>query len=316
MHRSSGTAAETLETEVDHAGAFREVAKAVYSAAATVAGTSLPGARGRRHHVHPTGVALPQGFKNVQLANEAIGYVQNISKVSASRPSHMFSEIARDHAGRIVPLNAHGEMSTFKPEARQHMSVMRAIRDEADRHARLQIDSEQAKGAHLTRYEQYVISTRHTIAVLLEKAKSMGPDQLVANCSEKAFLAFDLLANKEENPQLDVVKLANTAEVTAVAAITGEPSHLERGPDHALLVIGRDPNSDIADPGTWGDDTVICDPWAKRAYAVSAFKEEMELLASTTNGQTRCKPMISWYANTPYSSDPTVVYRERDGSGG
>jgi hypothetical protein len=308
MHRTGGTAAETPETEAVRAAVFREAANA--------AGPFLTGGRGRPRDVQATGIDVPQGFKNVQLANQAIEYVQNISRVSTTRPSHLFSQIVRDDTGRLDWGNSQSIRSTLKPDAMQHMIVLREFRDEAGKAARLHIESEQAKGARLTHHEQFAMWLRHGNAVLLEKAKNMGADQLVANCSEKAMLAFDMLANQEDNPHLDVVALVNTKEVTAFAAITGVPTHLAQGPDHALLIIGRDPRSDIADPGTWGDDTVICDPWAQRTYAVSAYKEEMELLSSTTNGQTHCEAHISWPANTPYTSDPTVIYREKDGIGG
>jgi hypothetical protein len=315
IHLSGGTAAETPEMEADRAGAFREAARAVFREAATVAGTSLPDARGRRHHVHPTAVAVPQGFKNVQLANEAIEYVQNLSKVSSTRPSHMYSQIVRDGMGKVIKQDQDGKQTIRKPIADQHSRMLNEFRAGVLKVSRAHADDAQTKGANLTKHERFVMLLRRANAGLLENAKSMGADQLVANCSERAMMAFDLLANKNDNPQLDVVGLTQGEGVKAFAAFTGEPHHLARGPDHVFLLIGRNPESDIADSDTWGDDTVICDAWAKRTYAVSAFKEEMALLSSTTNGQTRCDPLISWPANTPYNSDPTVIYREKDGIG-
>jgi len=60
---------------------------------------------------------------------------------------------------------------------------------------------------------------------------------------------------------------------------------------------------------------VICDPWSKRAFSVVQMKEEMALLSSTTNGETRCEPRISLPANTDYNSDPNVPFLTADGAG-
>ena len=39
--------------------------------------------------------------------------------------------------------------------------------------------------------------------------------------------------------------------------------------DHAFVVIGRDPHSDINDFTTWGENAVICDPWGQRYFPAS-----------------------------------------------
>jgi hypothetical protein len=38
-------------------------------------------------------------------------------------------------------------------------------------------------------------------------------------------------------------------------------------PNHAFVVIGRDPKSDASDPSTWGDKAVVCDPWYEEHYS-------------------------------------------------
>lgn len=38
-------------------------------------------------------------------------------------------------------------------------------------------------------------------------------------------------------------------------------------PNHAFVVIGRDPKSDASNPSTWGDKAVVCDPWYEEHYS-------------------------------------------------
>ncbi|HAT1981144.1 hypothetical protein [Legionella pneumophila] len=42
--------------------------------------------------------------------------------------------------------------------------------------------------------------------------------------------------------------------------------------EHCLIVIGRVSGSDPNDISTWGEDAVICDPWAEKAYPLSEFR--------------------------------------------
>ncbi|WP_203108388.1 hypothetical protein [Legionella bononiensis] len=46
---------------------------------------------------------------------------------------------------------------------------------------------------------------------------------------------------------------------------------------HALLVLGRKSDSDPADISTWGDEALICDPWANMIYPVSQFRAKQTL---------------------------------------
>ena len=42
---------------------------------------------------------------------------------------------------------------------------------------------------------------------------------------------------------------------------------------HQLVVIGRRPDSDPNNMQTWGEDAVVCDPWANKVYPLSHYKE-------------------------------------------
>jgi hypothetical protein len=94
--------------------------------------------------------------------------------------------------------------------------------------------------------------------------------QLVAqhragNCQEQAALALDKLARRNVRP-LEIMDILNQ--------------------DHTLVVAGRLAGNPLASEG-WNSDTVICDPWAKRAYFVHALADEMALIRSVTSGETK-----------------------------
>ena len=55
-------------------------------------------------------------------------------------------------------------------------------------------------------------------------------------------------------------------------------------PDHAVCVIG--PVTGNAANLVWGKDTVICDPWARRAYFATELADESRLIAKVTGGFT------------------------------
>ncbi|MCL2161232.1 MAG: DUF4157 domain-containing protein [Betaproteobacteria bacterium] len=75
------------------------------------------------------------------------------------------------------------------------------------------------------------------------------------NCAEQSFIALLYLADQGVRP----------VEVFAFKMDI---------PDHAYVVIGRQQNSEIDKPETWGDKAFICDPWYGRVYrpAVISYK--------------------------------------------
>lgn len=78
------------------------------------------------------------------------------------------------------------------------------------------------------------------------------------NCGEHAQIAFCYLLNKKIHP-LDYMELVDN--------------------DHAFVVIGRLKGSSPSDPGTWGSDAVVCDPWASQhgqAYPASQIQPKMK----------------------------------------
>jgi hypothetical protein len=88
------------------------------------------------------------------------------------------------------------------------------------------------------------------------KAEHVG----CGNCGESAALAFMHLHDRHVHP-LDLMEGQNV--------------------DHAFVVIGRAPKGDAAEPETWGQDAVVCDPWGglwlKTGKAFSAIEFRIEM---------------------------------------
>lgn len=90
----------------------------------------------------------------------------------------------------------------------------------------------------------------------------------VGNCEEQAMYAFNELAKRGVRP----------LALMGLAQLTGEEG---AEPDHVFVVIGRT-GGHIMKPGTWNSTTVICDPWARRAYSCSDFTAEMEKIKNVS----------------------------------
>lgn len=83
----------------------------------------------------------------------------------------------------------------------------------------------------------------------------------IGNCQEQATLAFNYLNSK------------------SVSSL--ELCHFIGG-DHVFVIIGRAPNSDIRNPSTWGDEAVLCDPWAENFFAKD-YQKWLEKIANPSN---------------------------------
>lgn len=73
----------------------------------------------------------------------------------------------------------------------------------------------------------------------------------IGNCYEYALMALDYVVHHAPG---------TNAEVYGI-----------KGGDHAFLVIGRNPDSLINRPETWGKEAYICDPWSNKVYLASEY---------------------------------------------
>ena len=78
----------------------------------------------------------------------------------------------------------------------------------------------------------------------------------LGNCGELAQMALHYVV--KEHPEIN-------AEMFNIA-----------GGNHAFLVIGRDPKSAPNNPGEWGDETYICDPWLNKTYPAKVYLTELK----------------------------------------
>ncbi|CAM2764380.1 hypothetical protein [Legionella worsleiensis] len=103
-------------------------------------------------------------------------------------------------------------------------------------------------------YEEQLLllfTIRNMIAAQQLEASLLFPLLQAAQCGEMTFFA--------------VCNIEETCPEVRVEAV-----HLKH---HEMVVIGRKKRSDPLNILTWGENAVICDPWAKMTYkAVSFFK--------------------------------------------
>jgi competence protein ComGF len=148
-------------------------------------------------------------------------------------------------------------------------------------------------------------------------------------CFEKACMALYYLSTQKNNPHLDIANFKMNEGQSFADYMTDESKVIQefdqnsgeiityylspvlkdyvqnpsidyqKGPAHAVLVIGRDPEASSADnPQTWTEDVIICDPWAKRIYTKSSLNQESNLLHASTLGQTKLVVQRSYPTNS------------------
>ncbi|WP_435235035.1 hypothetical protein ACR30L_14905 [Psychromonas sp. PT13] len=104
----------------------------------------------------------------------------------------------------------------------------------------------------------------------LEQLREMARRALIAgcgNCGEQAAIAFFWLHDRKVAP-LEYMTRTNA--------------------DHAFVVIGRKLDSSFDKPLEWGENCIICDPWAGKVYTIRNVSKKM-------------------YGSGPF--DPRTVYR-------
>lgn len=91
----------------------------------------------------------------------------------------------------------------------------------------------------------------------------------LGNCSEKAVVAAIQCAGRGLHP----------VEVYGLKTVDGKKG------DHAFCVVGRDPNSRMDKPSTWGFDCVIIDPWCEEVYPASEIAYHLVYFKDREIGQ-------------------------------
>ncbi len=84
----------------------------------------------------------------------------------------------------------------------------------------------------------------------------------LGNCAELAFQAFDYILYATEDMDSQVY-----AEIYGVEGPYG---------DHAVMILNRPRHSDPSDPKTWGNETVICDPWTGIVYNALKYQSKLK----------------------------------------
>jgi hypothetical protein len=106
------------------------------------------------------------------------------------------------------------------------------------------------------------------------------------NCEMQSAVAFEFL--KQFQVPLDIIYLQMYAQNASKPTKRLLSSDIENAkPDHVFVVIGRPKQTDPSNYLTWGNDAVVCDPWARRAYPAHRLGNELEALGTISAGQTK-----------------------------
>src|SRR3990167_2322479 len=76
----------------------------------------------------------------------------------------------------------------------------------------------------------------------------------IGNCSELSKSAFVYLLKRTDN--VEVVEIV--------------------GGDHVFVIINRSSSSDLQHPDTWGDTSVICDPFTNKVFPAADYKTQLQ----------------------------------------
>jgi hypothetical protein len=79
--------------------------------------------------------------------------------------------------------------------------------------------------------------------------------------------------------------------------------------DHAFVMIGRAAGR-IQDPFSWGEDTVICDPWDRKAWWNETSKSATAYAATEIDQKMYCRPVFPHWFNLLHRVE-LVLERER-----
>lgn len=95
----------------------------------------------------------------------------------------------------------------------------------------------------------------------------------LGNCNELAFMALHYLASKYPDYRSEVFSLS--------------------AGNHVFVVIGREVNSEIADIATWGENAMICDPWANTVFPASEYLTRLKGYALESQGPFGNKILVN-----------------------
>ncbi len=106
------------------------------------------------------------------------------------------------------------------------------------------------------------IPLSHNFDLYYEVIAKVAKEHKIGNCGEHSAIAYTYLKNEKNLRKLDYLALVNG--------------------DHAFVVIGRKPGSDVTDPTTWGDAAVVCEPWGKTYYPAIQVFDQLNKISSRT----------------------------------
>ena len=249
-----------------------------------------------------SGVKSLPSVLNANMAKNALDYVAKVSTVTAHRAQDLYKSVHRDEEGKLVDM-------TLSEQGRVLKERLETFRGLADRRHDVQLDVQTRKKRLLSEAQQKAQLAKHVLAAFHETASRRTANQMPTNCYEKALLSFEVIAKRQENPQLDVVGLTPSLPRTATDARTGEKVFLPRGPDHTVLIIGRASGSDVTASNTWGPDAIICDASNNEFYPVKEINSRFaQSVTGSADGPLIFESVISLSKNSNYDPNPDILH--------
>ena len=176
---------------------------------------------------------------------QRINEIQNLNSIAKGnwKENLQMAELAREHVRSML---RNGSNAALDPHLTVEEAVLlsRRVREEfANRLCDILLDCGRKRYGKNGR--AWFVPWSETAKISTRLLEEFGFGQ----CEEQAEAAYHFL--RQRGVQAEICETAH----------------------HFLLVIGRKPGSDLEDTKTWGDDAVICDPWANRVYPLYRFEE-------------------------------------------
>ncbi|SCZ72336.1 hypothetical protein SAMN04488118_11436 [Epibacterium ulvae] len=224
-----------------------------------------------------------------KIGRETISYIKNVMRVIADNRDS--STLKLDENARAFK---HGDKHRISKE-------LEKLREIVDDESEFEITEFLSEAPHsISKKEIKNIVADADLTALSDYYKSSMKNDfsnnqtpwVAGNCDEMGKIAFAKINQNHPdlNPELIKLNDLDSAGIlmkipTLRNSITDQPYSLTDGPDHTMVVIGRNPDSDITNPHTWNPDAVIVDAWADRTYPVTSIEEEMQLLENVSGHQ-------------------------------
>lgn len=171
----------------------------------------------------------------------------------------------KELGGKVEGISSSKNLSQARTEVIEHFTNKNSHQDNLD-HAQEALSYTLNQNiAASNKYRGISEGARSTLA--------LAPNAVARIVSGNALSGIDSVESAESAASVArTMGYGNCQEQACVAAVRLKEKGVQNvevmgKPNHAFVVIGRDPNSDPSNPSTWGNKAVVCDPWYEEFYS-------------------------------------------------